>query len=158
MRKLAQTLAMAAVIAAPAAITLAEGAMSKEDIADLMHERHESFEEIGDAFRTIREEIRRGSDADMALLKEAADEIHELSKEVDSWFPAGSGPETGNKTDAKAEIWQNRADFSAKAEQFVAASGEYAKAATTLEGARSGMLKLGGSCKSCHDSYKVDDD
>lgn len=134
-------------------------AQGEGNIEHLMHERHENFEKIGESFKTIRDQLRSSS-ADMALIASSATTINTLSQEIHTWFPAGTGPESGIETEAKAEIWQDKAGFNAAAENLVKESGKFL--ALTASGDISkiggGVRNLGGACKNCHDDYRVDDD
>lgn len=124
----------------------------------IMDERHEKFETMGEAFKTIRDQVR-SRDADMQAISQSAKTINDLAQELHTWFPAGSGPEAGS-THAKAEIWQNKADFNAAAERLVEESGKFV--ALTQSGDVSkvagGIRGLGGACKNCHDKYRVEED
>jgi cytochrome c556 len=71
-------------------------------------------------------------------------------------FPKGS--DSGAETDAKAIIWENFDDFSAKVQTLadeskalheIAAGGDEAKT-------RAQFQKVAGACKSCHDKYRAD--
>jgi cytochrome c556 len=75
-----------------------------------------------------------------------------------TYFPKGSGPESGLKTRAKPEIWKDNAAFvklqgdmitAAKALDAAAASGNAA-------GLGSARNTLGGTCKSCHDRFRAE--
>ena len=73
------------------------------------------------------------------------------------WFPKGSGPESGVKTDAKAEVWNDAAGFAAAANRF---QGEAAKLQEIAAGGDIAAIKAqvratGGACKNCHDKYRV---
>jgi len=61
-------------------------------------------------------------------------------------------------TDAKSDIWKNHDDFSNKVNDMVSAASELQKmVAQNQEGSyRKGIGALGGTCKACHDKYKVD--
>lgn len=130
-----------------------------EDARELMHERHENFEKMGKAFKRIRDELRSG-EASLPVITTSAETINGLARELHTWFPAGTGPASGIETEAKAEIWDNKADFNAKAENLVEESSAFL--ALTRKGDASeimgGVRGLGGACKSCHDDYRVDDD
>ena len=87
-----------------------------------------------------------------------ASRLFSISRQLEEGFPAGSGPESGHVMDAKAEIWQNRADFDAKLEEL------QVQTRATREVARSGdaeafkaqFQRLAASCKACHDDYRDD--
>lgn len=124
----------------------------------IMHERHENFETMGEAFKTIRDQVR-SRDADMQAISRSAETINDLAQQLHTWFPAGTGPEAG-KTHAKAEIWQNKADFNAAAERLVEESGKFVALTQTGDASKvaGGIRGLGGACKNCHDQYRVEED
>jgi cytochrome c556 len=61
-------------------------------------------------------------------------------------------------SEAKAELWSNRADFDAKMRDFVERSATLATVARTGDAAKSkaAFLDAANTCKACHDKYKVD--
>jgi cytochrome c556 len=75
-------------------------------------------------------------------------------------FPQGSSTEElGDATGAKAKIWSNLEDFKQKFADFQkAAEG----AGASVKGGKSNVgpivQRLGKTCKSCHDEYRVKDD
>ncbi|GAB1259408.1 c-type cytochrome [Aurantivibrio plasticivorans] len=121
--------------------------------------RHDNFEKIGGAFKTIRDEFKE-SPADMAKISGAAQTIAGLAKEVPSWFPAGSGPDSGVDTEALPSIWEKPTEFQAAADQFVSASDAFAAAAASGDAqATMGEIRnLGGACKNCHDNFREEDE
>ncbi|GAB1265004.1 hypothetical protein NBRC116493_20950 [Aurantivibrio infirmus] len=134
-------------------------AADAQEIKAAMEKRHENFEMIGESFKTIRDQARSGN-ADVAKVTEAATTINTLAKQIDTWFPAGSGPESGNETEAKAEIWQKPEEFSKAAQRLVDESAKYI-ASLNSEGASAvpgGIRTLGGSCKNCHDAFREEDE
>src|SRR5262245_47362982 len=94
---------------------------AEKSTKDFMHERHEHYEELGKAFKTIRDQSR-GSTPDVPAIQRAAKVVNDASVDQARWFPAGTGPETGIKTRAKAEIWAKPQDFEAAQKQFSAAA------------------------------------
>ncbi len=67
-------------------------------------------------------------------------------------FPDDS--KTGGKTRAKAEIWQNKADFEAKASDFLKALAD-TKAATSAEAFKTAYDALDKGCDNCHEKYRA---
>lgn len=117
--------------------------------------RHEGFEDIGDHFKAINRELKGGSPSIERVQREAA-ALAEKAKQVPGWFPAGTGPESGTRTRAKAEIWANNQDFQQRAQTLGQASSAFAQAAQSgdLAAIRAAMPALGDSCKQCHDRYR----
>ena len=141
------------------AAALAPGApLEKEAALAMMKERHENYEEIGDAMKLLGRELK-ADQPDLAKVREAAGTINTLAPQVPGWFPAGTGPDVG-KTDALAEIWQKPDDFAAKAKDFRAAAAAFNAAAqgNDVVAIRAAHGNLGKSCKACHDLYRAKDD
>lgn len=76
---------------------------------------------------------------------------------VPGMFPAGSGAEAGVQTNAKAEIWSDRAGFEARAADYAAAADRLAELAAGEDAAAfaAQWTAVRASCQACHDSYKV---
>ena len=91
---------------------------------------------------------------DAALIEKNAGKVAQLAPMITDMFALDTSA-SGIETEAKAAIWADYADFSAKA----ATTTERAQAlvAATAEGQGATMKAfgaLGASCKSCHDSYR----
>lgn len=129
-------------------------AIPRETAVQLMQERHDNYEKIGDAMKIITRELRT-DDPNLAAVRTGAATIASLAPQVPSWFPAGTGPDVG-KTEAKAEIWQRPEDFSEKAEALEQAAKrfEIASQGTDVEAMRAAHKNLGQTCKACHDLYR----
>ena len=133
-------------------------AVSGEQAKKVMHDRHENYEEFGDAMKAITRETKAAS-PDLAAVRKNAAVFTQLGPQMLSWFPPGSGPEAG-KTHAKAEIWQKPEDFTAKARDFNQAATAFQAAAqgSDVAAVRAAHADLGKSCKACHDLYRAPDD
>lgn len=70
------------------------------------------------------------------------------------FFPQGS--ETGGETRASPKIWENMADFMAKAADARAATeAVIAMPWTSLDELRAGLGEIGKTCQSCHEVYQL---
>lgn len=130
-----------------------------ENAEATIQQRQDNFGKIGESFKTIRDQVRADA-PDMTAITDAAATINQLAQELQTWFPAGSGPETGIETEAKAEIWQDKGGFTSAANRLVDESGKFL-ALTKSGDARQvagGIRGLGGACKNCHDQFRLDDD
>ena len=76
---------------------------------------------------------------------------------VPGMFPAGTGAEAGVQTNAKAEVWSDRAGFEAKAAAYAAAADRLAELAAGEDAAAftAQWTVVRSSCQSCHDVYKA---
>lgn len=118
--------------------------------------RHDEYHKLGDAFKTIRDQTRAGS-PDGAAIKTAAKVVNDASVNQFKWFPAGSGPETGAKTRAKAEIWNKAKDFEAAQKLFAAQATKLTTAAdaSDIAAVKAQFGEVGKACKNCHDNFRT---
>lgn len=144
---------------ATAAANIANGTASAEDLAAIMHARHENYEEIGDSMKAISDQLKSGN-PDLPTIREHAALINGYAPQVLSWFPEGSGPETGRETRAKAEIWQDFETFRQRAQAFEAEAANFNRVAQTNDVAaiQAAQGNLGNACKNCHDRFRAPED
>ena len=91
---------------------------------------------------------------DAALIEKNAGKVAQLAPMITDMFALDTSA-SGIETEAKAAIWADYADFSAKA--ATTTKRAQALVAATAEGQGATMKAfgaLGASCKSCHDSYR----
>ena len=126
------------------------------DVAAFMHDRHERYEDLGDSMKGISRELKGDSPSVPTIQRHAA-EIAQFAPQVPSLFPPGTGPETGRRTRAKAEIWSDGQTFRQRADQFAAAATRFNQAAQTgdIAAIRAALPALGDSCKNCHDRFRA---
>ena len=128
-------------------------------VAEQIKLRHDTLEEIGEALKGAGDQLKSGS-PDMAVIQTAAASIVEKSTGMENWFPEGTGPDSGVETDALAVIWEDKPDFLTKVSNMQGAAAKFNEVAQGGDAAAVGgaMQELGGTCKSCHDKYRKDDD
>lgn len=128
-------------------------------VADQITLRQDALENIGDALKSAGDQLKSGS-PDMAVIQTAAATVVEKSTGMEDWFPEGTGPDSGVETDALAVIWEDNPDFLTKVSDMQGAAAKFNEAAQGGDAAAIGgaMKELGGTCKSCHDKYRKDDD
>ena len=126
------------------------------DVKGFMHDRHERYEDLGDAMKAINRELKGGSPSVAEIQRHAA-EVARFAPQVPSLFPAGTGPETGNRTRAKAEIWSDNQTFRQRAEAFNTQAQRFNQAAQSgdLAAVRAALPDLSKSCKDCHDRFRA---
>ena len=125
------------------------------DVAAFMHDRHERYEDLGDAMKGISRELKAGSPSVETIQRHAA-QIAQFAPTVPSLFPPGTGPETGHRTRAKAEIWSDSETFRQRAEAFRVESARFNQTAQSgdLAAIRAAVPELGKACKNCHDRFR----
>ena len=77
--------------------------------------------------------------------------------ELQYLFPAGSGVED---SDALPVIWEKPEEFAAAIDKVVAAAQKFVAAAESgdSEAISSAFREVGGSCRGCHDNFRVPQD
>jgi cytochrome c556 len=123
--------------------------------AEVQKARHEHYEELGDAFKAVRDGTK-ASTPDWAAIQKAAATVNEASINQAQWFPQGTGPEAG-KTRALPEIWSKPADFTAAQKMFEERAPKLLAAARAkdVDAVTKAFRDLGGACKNCHDTFRA---
>jgi len=117
--------------------------------------RHEHYENLGDAFKAVRDNSR-GDTPDWAALEKAASTVVEASVDQQQWFAKGTGTEAG-KTRALPEIWTKPEDFTAAQKMFSDRAPKLLAAvkAKDAAGVQAAFKEVGGACKNCHDNFRA---
>ena len=123
-------------------------------------ERQDNFDAIKDSFMVIRANFEEDAETDLAAVQAAAQDINDRAGQIAGHFPEGSGMDDGWDSEALAAIWEKPEEFTAAHEKLVAESATLATLAG--EGDVAAVAEqvgaLGGSCKNCHDSFRVPQD
>jgi cytochrome c556 len=126
--------------------------------SDIIRTRIDGYRELGAAFKGANDGLR--GEPQTVVLQQAARQIRNASKAQYGWFPAGSGPKAGVKTAAKPAIWTSPAKFKAAQDGFARQAEAFQKAVAggKADVMRTEARKLGGTCKACHDQFRVPKD
>ncbi len=118
--------------------------------------RTAKFKAIAKANKAISEAMKADAPALETVTAEAKT-LDDLARDLPNWFPGTSGPESGIETEAKAEIWQKRAEFDAKAQKFIAATTALRTAAEAgdLAATKAAAEAVGPTCKGCHNDFRA---
>lgn len=129
--------------------------LPRDRALQVMHERHEGMEAIGDANKALNRAL---ATSDIPTVRANAAKVAQLSQQASTWFPAGTGPDVA-KTRAKPDIWQSADDFAAKLRAFQTAARALQLAAATnnVAAMKVRFAELGGACKACHDKYRAEE-
>jgi cytochrome c556 len=156
----AAALALGAAAAAGAALAHEDmGKVPNTPAGRAVAARHQSFKQLGGAFKALVDELKKPS-PDKTGLAASAQKMNDLASQQISWFPAGSGPESGAKTAAKPEIWRDPAGFAAAVQRLQGATTklqQVAVAGDDLDALKAQVRETGGACKNCHDKFRVPD-
>jgi len=147
---------IAAVMAVAVGICVGAGGAIAADQAGAVQFRQANMKAQGGALGGVIVELRKDA-PDMALVAARSAKLKELSAQLPSWFPAGSGAEAGVKTRAKADIWSDGAGFAAAADHLKveAAKLDQLAASGDLAGVKTQVMVVRGACKACHDKYQT---
>jgi cytochrome c556 len=135
------------------ALTIATA--SAQDMAGVISARKDHFHQIGVSFKALNDETHAGS-PNWQTIRSSAQMLTQLISEIPGWFPAGSGPESGAKTRAKAQIWATGSSFQEDARLAHAAAQSLLKAAggNDVTAVTAGVKALGQRCAACHADFR----
>ncbi len=125
----------------------------------VIDERQDNLEAVSDSFKVIRTQLESGS-PDFAAIETAAVDINERAEAMENHFPEGTGRDQGYDTEALPTVWERPDEFAAAHQKLVEESAEMVTIASGGDAAAVGaqVKELGGSCKNCHDDFRLDDD
>ncbi|RST83857.1 cytochrome C556 [Aquibium carbonis] len=141
---------MKKMIFAAAALTFAVSA----SIAGPAEDREAMMKSFGGALGQLAPIARGEQPFDAAVVNAAVEALNANAMKFDvaALFPAGSG----EGTDALPAIWENLADFEAKAEKFKAdVAGVAANPPADQAAVGAALGVIGGNCGACHQPYRA---
>lgn len=135
------------------------GPMPKAPMAKAAYARHQNFKAQGAAFKAVLDEIKKDQ-PDKTVVATNAAKLKGLAAQLPTWFPKGSGAESGFKTDAKPLVWTDPAGFAAAANRLQVETSKLNQLAQAgdIAGVKGQARAVGGACKNCHDKYRVPDE
>ena len=133
-------------------------ACSSAEVPPIIAERQDNLSQIAGANRGIRDELEN-PEPSIEVIRTNSAILSELLPQLPTWFPEGTGPETGAETEALPVIWERWSDFEAAHGRAVAAVEALAAAIDTedLEQIRTAAGEVGPNCGGCHDTFRLDD-
>lgn len=140
-----------------AALALAAaGAALAADMSGVIKARQDHYKAIGAASKGIYDELNKPA-PQAAVIAGYARQLDQLAPQIPTWFPVGSGPESGVKTRAKAEIWTQPAAFKTAADGFAAAARHFdvTAAGGDLGAIRAEYPVLTKTCGNCHSQFRA---
>jgi cytochrome c556 len=116
------------------------------------------MKDLGASFKIVRDQLKQSS-PDMAAIKLASENIRKSAEAMSTWFPTGSGTESGVKTGAKPEIWNDAATFDSKRSNFYEAARRFKKITESgdIAAISTDVRPLSTTCKGCHDLFFNDE-
>ena len=118
--------------------------------------RQAHFREQAAGFKAINDELKKDA-PDKAVILANATKIKGAAAALPTWFPKGSGPETGLKTAARAEIWTDAEGFDTAATQLQAETVKLEQLAMAgdLDAIKAQSRAVGAACGACHSKYRA---
>jgi cytochrome c556 len=161
-RGMKTTLVLLAAVIAAGGVTFVQGqspASSQKQAAsaaEVVKARQQGLKSLGAAFKVVRDELKADS-PDVTKIRKASADITRAAAAIEGWFPAGTGPDSGVKTDAKSEVWTDPAGFASARDAFVREGKKWAQLGNSTDASawKEGAASLGQSCKGCHEKYRV---
>ncbi len=135
------------------------GAAADTEVPTEIAERQANFEAIGDSFKVIRTQLESG-EPDLSVIATEAANMSEKGQAQANLFPAGTSVDDGFDTEALAVIWDEQEDFGQKGTDLGAAAAKMVELAESGDAAAvaAHVKDLGGTCKACHDKFRVKKD
>ena len=127
-------------------------ALAHSGATGIVKERMDMFKKNQDNLKAIKSHIRSG---DYESIVKLADEIRDWAVKMPEYFPEGS---TEKPSEASPAIWADFDGFKNAAMKNETAAKQLIDAAKAenQEAVVDGFKAVATSCKSCHQSYKLD--
>ena len=128
---------------------------SSAQVSEVIKSREANFKEISKANKAVKASIESGT-PDLATIATAASTITSKAKKIEGFFPAGTGPASGQKTEALEVIWAKPAEFAKATGKLIATSADLAEAAkgNDVSKVKAAASKMSATCKGCHDIFR----
>ena len=125
--------------------------------ADVIDTRQHGFKKMGGAMKVFRTQLREDT-PDANAMSAAADTIALYAKDVSTWFPEGSGADSGLDTDALDYIWKNPTKFDGYSQALVRTSQQLVEAVASNDkgSIKAAVVAVKDSCSDCHSSFRAD--
>ena len=150
MKQMIRGLGVAVLLAA-----ISGAALAAASAADVIKARQAGYKQLGGAFKALGDQLNSPS-PDKAQVAALSKRVNEIAPQIAGWFPAGSGPEAGVKTRAKADIWKKRGEFDADAKALTVETAKLAAlgAKGDIDAAKAQFKVVGGKCGGCHTPFR----
>jgi len=137
------------------AATATAATVSGPKAVQVMHDRHEAMEQLGNAMKTLHRALD-SSPADADAIRAQTSIMAATAAKIPAMFPAGTGPDVG-KTRAKPEIWTQQALFMRRSKDYLVAARAIDAAAKSGDMNKVMALheRVDQACKACHDSFRA---
>lgn len=127
-------------------------------VEETIKSRQHQLRDLGGALKSMRDQLRQRN-PNIHLIQPTVMQIRDLADAQYHWFPEGTGPEAGFKTEASPQIWKDPEGFRQVQEGFAAVIPKLVDLAydEDLDGLRQHYVEVAQACKACHDKYRIED-
>ena len=133
-------------------VTLAGAAFAHTGVKNAaVKARMDGMSAIAAEMKTLGQMAKGAIAFDAGMAKAAAANIAKHAAETPTLFEA---EEDDPKSEAKAEIWENFADFTAKSDRLEALALELSLGIAVESDLATAMKSLGATCQACHKDYR----
>ena len=136
-----------------AAVVIAFATTSVIAQSDPIQTRRGLMKENDANARVIVQMMRGQIPFDAAKIEVAMAQWADTAKKLPDLFPDNS--KAGGDTRATPKIWESKADFKDKADEFAASVAEYRGKIKDAEGLKTALNSIGQSCDNCHQLYRL---
>jgi cytochrome c556 len=119
----------------------------------VIKQRQEIMKKTNDETKVLNAMAKGEAPFDAAKAQALFSGIEERSKIAAGLFPDDT--KEGEKTRAKAEIWQNKADFDAKMNEFLKSVAAAKTASTSADSFKAATKHMVETCDNCHEKYRA---
>ncbi|WP_317931233.1 cytochrome c [Halioxenophilus sp. WMMB6] len=126
---------------------------SKDPVKAQVHYRQSLFTLVGAHMGKMGAVMKGKADYNAEAMVASANVLAALSAVADQAFVLESAVQG---SEAKKEIWSDKAEFDKRLADFVSATATLAENAGTEAGFKENFSAVGKSCKACHDQFKED--
>jgi cytochrome c556 len=138
--------------AAAALIAIGTGAVIAQ--SDPIAARKTLMKHNNDGAKVLVAMMRGSAPFDASKVDPVFSQWAETAQKLPGLFPDNS--KTGEETRASPKIWENKADFDAKAAAFgKAVADNRNKAKQSLDGLKAAVGAVGDACDDCHKDYRL---
>ena len=119
-------------------------------------ERVAKFKAMAADFKAVNDELRK-LEPDLKAVRASTKKVSAAAAQLPSWFPKGSGPESGVPTRAKPELWTNAELFTTNARNFRTEAEKLQKLAAgdDIDAMKLQTKAVGAECAACHTDFRA---
>jgi cytochrome c556 len=92
---------------------------------------------------------------DQAKVEAALTSLTNDAQKIPTVFAPNAPPKTKSDYDASPKVWQNKADFDAKAADLLKALNDNSKSVKDVNTLKVAFDNINKACDSCHETYRI---